>query len=63
MVGASWHRTNSTRKAILLRRKRGKKLPEALEDQLATGLVALAEDPARVKSIVAWNWIINALLE
>ena len=36
---------------------------EALEDQLATGLVALEEDPARVKSIVAWSWIINALLK
>ena len=35
----------------------------ALEDQLTIGLVALEEDTARVKSIVAWNWIINALLK
>ena len=35
----------------------------ALEDQLTIGLVALEEDMMRVKSIVAWNWIINALLK
>lgn len=35
----------------------------ALEDQLTIGLVALEEDTAGVKSIVAWNWIINALLK
>jgi DDE superfamily endonuclease len=36
---------------------------EALEDQLVTGLLALEHDPDRVKSIVAWDWIINALLK
>ena len=35
---------------------------EALEDQLAIGLLALEQDRCRVKSIVAWKWIINALL-
>ena len=35
---------------------------DALEDQLAIGLVALEDDPARVKSIVSWDWIVNALL-
>ncbi len=35
---------------------------EVLEDQLAVGLLALEQDRSRVKSIVAWDWIINALL-
>jgi transposase len=34
----------------------------ALEDQLAIGLVALEQDRSRIKSIVAWGWIVNALL-
>jgi transposase len=36
---------------------------DALEDQLETGLLALENDPPRVQSIVAWDWIINALLK
>ena len=35
---------------------------DALEDQLEVGLRALENDRPRVKSIVAWDWIINALL-
>lgn len=35
----------------------------ALEDQLEVGLVALEKDQCRVKSIVSWDWIINALLK
>ena len=35
---------------------------DALEDQLQIGLLALETDPTRVKSIVAWDWIINALM-
>ena len=35
----------------------------ALEDQLEVGLVALEKDRCRVKSIVSWDWIINALLK
>ena len=35
---------------------------EALEDQLIDGLLALETNPARVKSIVAWDWIINSLM-
>lgn len=35
---------------------------DALENQLAIGLVALEQDRSRVKSIVAWDWIVNALL-
>lgn len=35
---------------------------EALEDQLCSGLMALEKDRLRVQSIVAWNWIVNALL-
>ncbi len=36
---------------------------DALENQLMTGLVALEQDHARVKSIVAWEWIIDALMK
>ena len=36
---------------------------EALEDQLSEGLLALEQDISRVQSIVAWDWIINALLK
>ena len=35
---------------------------DALEDQLETGLRALENDIHRVQSIVAWDWIVNALL-
>ena len=35
---------------------------DALEDQLQIGLLALENDWPRVQSIVAWNWIVNALL-
>ena len=35
---------------------------DALEDQLQTGLLALENDWPRVQSIVASNWIVNALL-
>ena len=35
---------------------------DALEDQLQVGLRALENDMPRVKSIVAWDWIVNALL-
>ena len=35
---------------------------DALEDQLETGLRALENDRPRVKSIVAWDWIVNALM-
>lgn len=35
---------------------------DALEDQLQVGLLALENDWPRVQSIVAWNWIVNALL-
>jgi hypothetical protein len=34
---------------------------DALEDQLQTGLLALDNDMLRFKSIVAWNWIVDAL--
>ena len=33
---------------------------DALEDQLADGLRALEFDPETIKSISAWDWIINA---
>ena len=36
---------------------------DALEDQLLVGLVALEQDRPRVQSIVAWDWIINALMK
>jgi transposase len=36
---------------------------DALEDQLETGLLALENDQPRVKSIVSWDWIVNALLK
>ena len=36
---------------------------DALEDQLLIGLVALEQDRPRVQSIVAWSWIINALMK
>ena len=36
---------------------------DALEDQLQTGLLALENDMPQVKSIVAWDWIVNALLK
>jgi len=35
---------------------------DALEDHLETSLLALERDPDRIKSIVAWPWIMNALL-
>ena len=35
---------------------------DALEDQLIDGLLALETNPARVQSIVAWDWIINSLM-
>jgi hypothetical protein len=35
---------------------------DALEDSLAASLKAMEQDTARVHSIVAWHWIINALL-
>jgi len=35
---------------------------EALEDQLSIGLCALEKDLPRVRSIVAWEWIVNALM-
>ena len=35
----------------------------ALENQLAIGLVALEQDRRRVQSIVAWEWIVNALMK
>jgi transposase len=34
----------------------------ALEDHLEAALVSMEEDPTRVRSIVAWPWIINALM-
>ena len=34
---------------------------DALEDQLVTALLAYENNPQRVKSITAWDWIINAL--
>jgi len=36
---------------------------DALEDQLETGLRTLENDRSRVQSIVAWDWVINALLK
>ena len=33
----------------------------ALEDQLIKGLLTLENDPQRVHSISAWDWIINAV--
>ena len=36
---------------------------EALEDQLAISLIALEQDLTRVQSIVAWEWIVNALMK
>lgn len=36
---------------------------DALENQLTVGLVALEQDRVRVQSIVAWAWIINALMK
>jgi len=35
---------------------------EALEDQLSIGLCALEKDLPRIRSIVAWEWIVNALM-
>jgi len=35
----------------------------ALEDQLEIGLLALENDLPRVKSIVSWDWLVNALLK
>lgn len=34
---------------------------DALEDQLVMALQALESDPSRVRSITAWNWIINSV--
>ncbi len=34
---------------------------DALEQHLESALLTLEDDHARVKSIVAWPWIINAL--
>jgi len=34
---------------------------DALEDNLVKGLQALEADPARVKSIAGWEWIISAV--
>lgn len=34
---------------------------DALEDQLVAGLCRLEADPDRVRSIVAWDWIINSI--
>ena len=34
---------------------------DALEDQLVAGLLALEQDWDTVKSIVSWDWIVNAL--
>lgn len=34
---------------------------DALEDQLVDALLAYENDPARIRSITAWEWIINAL--
>jgi transposase len=34
----------------------------ALEDHLETALLSMEKDPKRIHSIVAWPWIINALL-
>lgn len=36
---------------------------DAFEDQLRIGLLALENDWTTVKSIVAWGWIVNALLK
>lgn len=36
---------------------------DALEDQLETALRAFEANATTVKSIVAWKWIVNALLE
>ena len=35
---------------------------EALEDQLSIGLCALEKDLPQVRSIVAWEWIVNVLM-
>ena len=35
---------------------------DALEDQLALALKTLENDPRRVHSIVAWDWIINSFM-
>jgi transposase len=35
---------------------------DALEDRLETSLRAMEQDHQRIKSIVAWPWIINSLL-
>jgi transposase len=34
---------------------------DALEDDLLEGLLALENDPQRVKSITGWEWIINSV--
>jgi len=34
---------------------------DALEDHLVVGLRDLETSPGRVKSITAWDWIINAI--
>ena len=36
---------------------------DALEDQLEVALRTFENEPARIKSIVAWEWILNALLK
>ena len=36
--------------------------PDALEDHLETALRSMELDQPRVKSIVAWSWVINSLL-
>jgi putative transposase len=35
---------------------------EALEDHLEVSLLAMEYDRERIRSIVAWPWIINSLL-
>ena len=35
---------------------------DALEDHLEASLLALEHDPDRIKSIIAWPWIMNAFL-
>jgi transposase len=34
----------------------------ALEDHLEAALLSMEKDPKRVRSIVAWPWIVNALM-
>lgn len=35
---------------------------DALEDQLSAGLMALEKNQLKLQSIVAWDWVVNALL-